>query len=134
MNSNLKLRIAYAASAAVLLLIEVFIALFVRDRFVRPYVGDMLVPVLLCCIARIFLPNRFRLLPFAVFIFCTLVETAQFFDYAALLGLAGNLFFSTLLGSTFSWADILCYGIGAVLFIMIEHSAKNLFNKKSKGD
>ena len=43
-----KQRITYAAIFAVLLLIEIGIGLFVHDDFLRPYVGDVLVTVLLC--------------------------------------------------------------------------------------
>ena len=47
-----KLRIIYAALFFAVLLTEIFIALFVKDNFVRPYVGDVLVTILLCCLCR----------------------------------------------------------------------------------
>lgn len=40
----------------------------------------------------------------------------QYFDFVTLLGLGGIPFFRILLGSTFSWADLLCYGAGCALF------------------
>ena len=102
------------------LFVEVFIALFVRDRFIRPYGGDILVTVLLCAFGRIFLPRRMRLLPLWVFLFAVLVEAGQYFDFVTLLGLGGSRFFTVLLGSTFSFADILCYGAGCFLFFFSE--------------
>ena len=39
----MKKRIFYIISFLVIFCIEVLIALYVRDRFIRPYVGDMLV-------------------------------------------------------------------------------------------
>ena len=42
----MKKRIFYIISFLVIFCIEVLIALYVRDRFIRPYVGDMLVVVL----------------------------------------------------------------------------------------
>ena len=49
-------RLGYAALCAVLLGVEIVIALYVRDAFVRPYVGDVLVVILIACFIRIFVP------------------------------------------------------------------------------
>ena len=38
-------RWSYALAAALLFAVEVAIALYVRDRFVRPYLGDVLADV-----------------------------------------------------------------------------------------
>ena len=97
-----------------LLAVEVCIALFVHDAFVRPYVGDMLVTLLLCCMCRVILPDKIRLLPVFVFLFAACVEIAQYFDVVALMGLTDNRFLSIALGRTFSWMDLVCYAIGCV--------------------
>lgn len=113
-------RMRYAAYFAVLLIIEIFIALFVRDNFVRPYVGDMLVTVLLCALLRIFFPEKLSLLPLYVFLFAAAVEVAQFFDIVRLLGLENIGFLSIIIGRTFSFADIICYAVGSALFFLLE--------------
>ena len=113
-------RIRYIAAFLVILAAEVLIALFVRDRFVRPYVGDILVTVLICCFVRGIFPNdehwTVRLVPLWVFLFAAAVEVGQYFDYVSLLGLSEIAFFRILLGTSFSWADIVCYGIGCAAF------------------
>lgn len=116
-----RLRKIYAVLFAVLLLVEICIALFVRDRFIRPYGGDILVTLLLCCLVRIFIPQKLRLMPLGVFLFAALVEVGQYFDFAALLGLADIPFFSVLLGRSFSAADLLCYAAGCALFFLVEY-------------
>lgn len=113
-------RVLYALAFAVILITEVLIALFVRDAFIRPYGGDILVTVLICCLIRILFPSGIRLLPVWVFLFAAAVELGQYFDVVTLLGLGENRFFRILLGSTFSWADIICYGAGCVLFFAVE--------------
>ncbi|MBQ8402784.1 MAG: DUF2809 domain-containing protein [Clostridia bacterium] len=115
----MKTRLLYAAAFLLLLAVEVCIALFVRDRFIRPYGGDILVTVLICCFLRIFLPGL-PYLPVYVFLFAMAVEVGQYFDFVALLGLGENRFFRILLGSTFSMADLFCYLIGCVLFTAAE--------------
>ena len=44
----MKKRLPYLLAFILLLLLEIIIAVFVHDRFIRPYVGDVLVTVLLC--------------------------------------------------------------------------------------
>lgn len=112
-----------------LLLTEVLIALFVNDNFIRPFFGDVLVTVLICCFCRIWIPNKVRALPVYVFLFATAVEVSQYFDIVKLLGLENNRFLSTLMGRTFSAPDILCYAVGCLLFFALDfvvqkHSAQ----------
>ena len=121
-----KTRTVYALLFAVLLLTEIIFALFVHDNFIRPYIGDALVTVLICCFLRVFIPKGLSYLPLLVFIFASLVETAQYFDIVRLLGLEGNTFISTVIGRTFSFTDIICYGVGCITFYL----AEKIINKK----
>ena len=108
-------RVIYLAIFCGLLAVEVCIALFVHDAFVRPYVGDMLVTLLLCCMCRVAFPDEIRLLPVFVFLFAACVEIGQYFDVVALMGLTDNRLLSIALGRTFSRMDLVCYAIGCVV-------------------
>ncbi len=119
-----KKRITYLILFCVLLLVEILIALFVRDDFVRPYVGDMLVTVLLCCLIRVFVPNGIKLLPLYVFLFAAAVEIGQYFNVVELLGFSDNQLVSTLLGTTFSVYDLVCYAIGSVVSFGIDWTVR----------
>ena len=110
-----KKRIGYAVATIIIFLIELLIALFVRDNFIRPYVGDMLVVVLIYTCVRVVFPEKPKLLPLYVFFFAALVEGLQAVNLVELLGLAENKFFSVLIGTTFDVKDIICYGVGCVL-------------------
>ena len=112
----MKKRLAYAITFLVLLITEILIALFVRDAFIRPYGGDILVTVLICAAVRIVFPTGVRLLPLWVFLFAAGVEIGQYFDFVTLLGLGNIAFFRILLGTSFSFVDLLCYAAGCVLF------------------
>ncbi len=111
-----RLRMVYAVLFGGILLVEIGIALFVHDAFVRPYIGDMLVTVLLCCFCRIFVPQKVTLLPAYVFLFAVAVELLQYVDIVQLLGLQNSRFLSVLVGRTFSAADIFCYALGCLAF------------------
>lgn len=67
MSRKKKLRIVYAAATLCLLLIEIFIACFVHDRLIRPYIGDVLVVILLYALLRTFIPEKGRFLPLGIF-------------------------------------------------------------------
>ena len=53
----------YAICFVVILVVEIIIGIYVRDNFVRPYMGDALVVVLIYCFIRIFIPNGLSQLP-----------------------------------------------------------------------
>ena len=108
-------RTAYLLATVLIFLLELLIALFVRDNFIRPYVGDMLVVVLVYTFLRIIFPERPRLLPLYVFLFAVGVEALQEIRIVELLGLQDSRFFSVLIGTTFDWKDIACYAAGCVV-------------------
>jgi hypothetical protein len=126
-----KARAIYAAMFCILFLIEVCIALFVHDDFLRPYVGDALVTILLCCLCRTVIPKGLPALPVYVFVFAALVEAAQYVDVVKLLGLEGNAVISTIVGRTFSWADLICYAVGCLVFWLVEAAVCAAWKKKT---
>ncbi len=115
-----RLRVIYGVLFVVILIVEILIALFVHDNFIRPYIGDMLVTVLICSFARFFIPEKIKVLPMLVFAFSALVEIGQYFDFVKLLGIDDNPFISTLLGRTFSVADLICYAMGCILLAVVD--------------
>ena len=123
-------RIPYAVAGIMLLIIEILIALYVHDDFIRPYVGDALVTVLICCLCRIVIPKGLPALPVYVFLFAALVEIAQYFDVVALLGLQNNALLSILIGRTFSLLDLICYAVGCATFALAEMGVKAIMKSK----
>lgn len=115
-----KERIKYLISFILLLAIEVCIALYVHDRFVRPYIGDVLVVVVIYCLLRVILPEGIKGLPLYIFLFAALVELLQYFRLVEQLGLQNNTFLRIVIGSTFDIKDILCYAVGCALLRVYE--------------
>lgn len=125
-----KQRITYAAVFVIIFLIELYIALYVHDDFVRPYIGDVFVTALICCFCRIFFPKGVKLLPLYVLIFSFLVEAAQYFNVVTLLGLQDNALACTIIGTSFSHIDLVCYAVGCLAFWVAELAIKRLFRPK----
>ena len=105
----------YGGAACGLLVLEILIALYVRDAFVRPYGGDILVTVLLCCLLRAVLPREIPYVSVWVFLFAAAVECAQGLGIAALIP-EGWTVIRVIVGSSFSVWDLVCYAVGCLLF------------------
>lgn len=111
----------YCVAFAVLLAVEVYIALFVHDAFVRPYLGDVLVIVLLYCLGRGPLGCKGKwLVPFVTAL-GVLVEGLQYIHLADRLGLGPSSPLRIILGSTFDWADLGCYWAGGLILAVWEN-------------
>lgn len=80
-------RITYAIATTILLLIEILIALYVNDAFIRPYLGDVIVVVVIYTFIRIFIPEKCALLPLWIFVFAVGVELLQLIHIVDLLRL-----------------------------------------------
>ena len=126
----MKKRLPYILAFLALLLVEIYIGLFVRDRFIRPYLGDVLVTALLCCLLRAVYPKGVRLLPVYVFAFSVVVEVTQYFDLVKLLGWEHNAFLSVIMGRSFSWKDIVCYAAGCAAFWAVEMAVAALLCRR----
>lgn len=111
-------RITYLIFTIILLTVEVLIALFIHDDFVRPYIGDVLVVMVLYTFIRIFVPEKIKMLPSYILCLAVLVEILQYFRIVEVLGLQDNRFFSVLIGSVFDMKDIICYALGCTLIVI----------------
>jgi len=126
---KIKLNIKYLCAFIAIFIIEVIIAVFIHDNFIRPYLGDVLVVVLIYCFIKIFLGNEIKLLPLYIFVFAALVEIGQYFNLAKLLGLSDYAIARVIIGSTFDLKDISCYLVGCTglfLYEMIKQRRKSL--------
>lgn len=115
-----KKRIMFFLLFLIFTIVEVLIAIFVNDNFIRPYIGDMFVVVVIYCFIRMFLPERIKLLPLYIFFFAAAIEILQYINFVKLLGLQKNKIFSIMLGSTFDIKDIICYAAGCILLFAVE--------------
>ncbi|WP_029036417.1 ribosomal maturation YjgA family protein [Salinimicrobium xinjiangense] len=110
----------YFSAAILLFLVEVFIALYINDSWIRPYGGDFLVVFFLYSLVKSFLKISVKNAIFGVLLFSWFVEGLQAIDLLSLLGIEKNWLFVVILGSTFEWLDILIYTLAALVIFFIE--------------
>jgi hypothetical protein len=120
----------YAVLSVGLFAVEVFIALFVHDRLVRPFVGDMLVVILVFTLCRTVIKADYFGLALCVLIFSFAVEIAQYFNLISILGLQDSRLARTIIGSTFDFHDLIAYSAGALLICIIGSIAKFHSNRR----
>ena len=111
---------AYFTPALLLLLLEMLIGRYAHDNMIRPYGGDFLVVILLYCLVKSFFnvpPVQTAIL---VLLFAYAVEISQYFHLITLLRLQHSKTATLLLGSSFSWLDLLSNTLGIALVILVE--------------
>ena len=122
----LTFRLRYLIAAAFLLLVEICIALYVRDSLVRPYGGDFLVVILIYCVGRAFLNWSVTAVAVATLLFSFAVEIGQYYSLVDRLGLRGNRLAEVVIGVGFSWGDLLAYTLGIAAVIVVEYRGRLL--------
>lgn len=122
----LTFNLKFFLAAIIFFIIEVLIALFVHDNFIRPYVGDFLVVILIYCAVRTFIKTSPLKVAIGVLLFSYLIETLQYFRIVDRLGLSQNVVARTVIGYGFEWWDILAYTLGIITVLFIEkYRARN---------
>lgn len=114
----------YGLLTLLLFAIEILIALFVHDKIIRPYIGDVLVVILLYTAIKTFFNYSVLNTALFVFVFATLIEFLQLFHLVNRLGIENNAIAKVVLGSTFELTDILMYAAGLTIVIFVEKSKK----------
>jgi len=124
----------YFLFALALFFVELLIALYVHDSFIRPYVGDYLVVMLMYCAVRAFIKITPVKLAIGVLLFSYVIEVLQFFTIVDKLGLSNNKLAKTVIGFGFEWYDLLAYTLGVATILVLETVNRlktNVFSKKS---
>ena len=111
-------RLIFAGIFAAVLAVEILIALFVHDNFVRPYLGDVLAVICVYFAARIVFMSKPRFLSIFAALFAFLVEFIQLTSLSEIFG-KGSVF-SIIIGGTFDLKDLLCYFVGGTACFFID--------------
>lgn len=115
-----KFNSTYFILAIVLFMVEFFIGFYMHDVFIRPFGGDFLVVILLYCMVKSIANTKVRATAIGVLLFSYMVETLQYFHIVNVLGLQNSRVACIIIGTGFSWIDMLMYTLGIILVWLIE--------------
>lgn len=116
----LKFNKTYFLLFCILFIIEVLIALYLHDKIIRPYIGDLLVVILIYCFIKSFLNIKVFHAALFVLLFSFGVELMQYFTIVEKLGLEKSKVASTVIGTSFEWIDLLAYLGGIIIVLLVE--------------
>ena len=118
--SRLKFKFKYFIVFVIIFIIEVFIALYLHDSFIRPYFGDFLVVILIYCFVISFVNfSKYKVALF-VLLFAYCIEFAQCFNVLLLLGLENMSLAKVVLGNSFAIEDLVLYTLGFGVIVLVE--------------
>lgn len=112
-------RVAFLILFLGLLVVEFLIGLFVHDKWIRPYGGDVLIVILLYAFVRSFSLHKPKFLSLWIFLFALFVEWTQVFPLADVLGIH-NKFVRVVMGTSFAWEDVIAYALGSVVNVFLD--------------
>ncbi len=113
-------RIIYLFCALLLFCIEVLIALFVHDDIIRPHIGDLLVVIMIYCFCRAIFNWTVGKAAAITLVFAYTIEILQYFNVVKLLALQNSALARVVIGTYFSWVDMLAYTVGIIIVLVIE--------------
>ena len=114
----------YFFLAVLLVGTDIFIVDSLHDAVIRPYGGDLLWGIFLYCLVRCFVNRPVMPIAIGVLLFCYAEETLQYFHLADRLGFTKPSLMRTLIGTSFTWLDILCYTLGIGVVLMLERGVQ----------
>ena len=125
-RQSVRTRLAFLAVAVLILAAEIYIAVCVKDGFVRHYFGDVLAVILLYTLARAVFSVTPSNLPLKIFAFAAALEIAQYFGVVRILGIE-NKILKIMIGGTFDFTDLLCYAAGCIINYMLLEKHQTIF-------
>ncbi len=121
---KLRFSVKYFLLTIFIFFVEVLIAtVFKNIFFVRAYLGDVIVVMLLYTFLKSFLiiKNNQNLI-LGIFILSCIIEFAQYFNIADKLGFQPGSIMYIVVGNSFSWIDIACYAAGCLVLLLFTKS------------
>ncbi len=115
-----KFSLFYFLFAVLLFAAEVGIAAYLHDAIIRPYGGDFLVVIMLYCMVKSIIDAKIIKTALCVLIFAYGIEIAQYLKLVNALGLKNCRLVVVVLGSQFSWGDMLAYTLGIASVLVFE--------------
>ena len=121
---SIKFNGIYFTLFTLLFIVEVLIAIYVKDHFFRAYFGDVLVVILIYCFVLSFLKVAKIKTAICVLIFSFAVEWSQYFNLVGHLGLQNNKLANVVMGNSYAFEDLICYVVGIVFVLFVEEIVK----------
>ena len=107
-------------ASIILFITEALIAIFLKDGFIRHTFGDYLAVILLYCMFKSFIKTKPFHIATVVLIIAYGIEFLQLTNFLEITNLENNKLAKIILGSTFSFSDLIAYTLGVITILIFE--------------
>jgi hypothetical protein len=111
-------------------IVEVIIAVFIKDNFIRPYFGDYLVIFLVYYFLLSFINADKNKIALGVLVFAFTVEIIQYFQVLSYFNLEKNRILRIVAGNTFSFEDLFIYTLAYLTIIFFNRYSTKTFSDR----
>lgn len=113
----MKKRLVYIILLVLIIAVEVVIAITQHGNWIRYYGGDVIVVWAVYCLVQAVFggKNNHYIVHIGVMVFAFFVEFLQYIHIVDLIGLGDIQFFRILIGTDFSFIDMLSYAVGTAI-------------------
>jgi hypothetical protein len=123
---TIKFNKPFFASSMLLFSMEVCIAAFITEGFIRYTFGDFLVVILMYCAIRSFVKTKPIYITLTVLIIAFGIEFLQLYNFLDYVNLRNNKLAAIVLGSTFEISDLIAYSLGIIIIFLIDIKTNSL--------
>lgn len=116
----MKFNTRYFILFLILFILEVLIALYVKQRFIRFVFGDFLIVIMLYYFVKSFIKTTSLKIALSVLLFAYIIEFLQLTKLLAILHLENNKLANLIFGNTFQVTDLVAYTLGIVTVLILE--------------
>lgn len=94
--------------------------LFGNKHFIRGFIGDVVVTILIYCFIKIFIDINPLKLCILILIFSYTVEFLQYLRFIDYIGLGESSIAKMIIGTTFDLRDLIAYTIGILIAYLLD--------------
>lgn len=124
----------YFLLTIILFTTEVLIATYLKTGFIRHYLGDFLIVILIYSFVKSFLDLPVLKTAMGVLVFAYLIELLQYLDFVRWIGMGSMRLANVVLGNYFDWVDMLAYTFGVFVIILGENIRNTTFIFKASNN
>lgn len=118
------IKLPYLFISIIILIVEILIAIFAKDQFIRPIFGDYLAVLFLFYLFASFLKFSKNSIALITLLISYIIEGLQYIHILEILNLEQYPLLKIIVGTSFSWNDMLAYTLGTLTVLLIHN-----FNK-----
>ena len=127
----MKIKHPYLIIFLTLFCLEILIGFYIQQGFIRAIFGDFIVVLMLYYLLKSISSLKAIYLATIVLAFAYLIEFFQYLDVLQRLNIQKNVITNLILGTTFSFTDLIAYSLGVLTAFVFDKKLDLIFNSSN---